>query len=602
MATPTPHPAESIRLLPQDLETVLAARVGLVCVESREEVRYLSDLRRSAIGTGRDFWIWTATKGFQQAQSLNERALEIVSIKGANQITEEEATKRVADYKAPSLVNNAPVRQLAAALAHIDLALSELISKGPIRENETVVKGGIFSFRHCGRNAMPWIVFLDAWRYVAEHAVEARALRDIVYRLRSTGLTLIFLDAKPQASIPGLDIDALRVQPGTPDRTELRRQITSLLSLSRATAPVVIPYEAPDKLDELVKACQGLSLVEMRNFVSIAICNATADSSKELIEEVTKAKVESISKGGMLTFYPPKPMADIGGMGEFKRWIGIRKRAFSSEARKFGVKPPKGVLMLGVPGTGKSASVAAVASLLGVPCLRLDMGQLFAGLVGASEENTRKTLNLAEKLSPCVLWLDEIEKGLSGAASSGSSDGGTMSRVMGTILSWMNDKSEPVFVMATANDISKLPPELLRKGRFDEIFFVDLPNADERKEILAIHIRKTGRNPDAIMNSNSVSQILAATEGFSGAEIEGVVQEAVLIAFDDGMRDLVVADLTQAAQATRPLSKTMGDQIQAMQAFGQDRARSARAIPLVAPVPAPTLPLLGYLGDDSFQA
>jgi ATP-dependent 26S proteasome regulatory subunit len=591
------EPNAPVRFLPADLEAVLASRVGMVCVETREEVRYLSDLRLAALGTGRDFWIWTATKGFQQARSYAEIAVEAHSIMKAESISESDATKRVVQYKNPALFNNAPIRQLAAALGHIDVALTNLISKGPLKEKESP-SGDVFDFRGYGKNSMPWIVFLDAWRYVAEHAVEARALRDLTFRLRAQGLTLIFLDAKTQASIPGLDIDALRIQPGTPGADELRKQLSSLLRQSKATSPVVIPYEAPDKLAALVTACKGLSLVEMRNFVSIAIRNATEDPSKELIAEVTKAKVESISKGGMLTFYPPKPMAEIGGMGEFKRWIGIRKRAFSPEALKFGVKAPKGVLMLGVPGTGKSASVAAVASLLEVPCLRLDMGQLFAGLVGASEENTRKTLALAEKLSPCVLWLDEIEKGLSGAASSGSSDGGTMSRVMGTILSWMNDKRDPVFVMATANDISKLPPELLRKGRFDEIFFVDLPNADERKEILGIHIRKTGRNPDAITNSNSVGQILEATEGFSGAEIEGVVQEAVLIAFDDGMRDLTVADLTQAANATRPLSKTMGDQIKAMQAFGRDRARLARSLEVVKPSPAPLSPLISYQSDD----
>ena len=231
---------------------------------------------------------------------------------------------------------------------------------------------------------------------------------------------------------------------------------------------------------------------------------------------------------------------------------------------------PKGLLLVGVQGCGKSLTAKAVASQWKLPLLRFDLGKVFSGLVGSSEENIRKAIKLAESIAPCILWIDEIEKGLSGFASSNFSDAGTAARVFGTFITWLQEKTKPVFVIATANDISQLPPELLRKGRFDEIFFVDLPGSEERKEIFRIHLEKRYRSPKHF----DLDLLPNYSEGFSGAEIEQVIISALYDAFEHG-RPLTTHDLVKSLQETVPLSRTMAEHISALREWSKTRARSA---------------------------
>jgi len=263
----------------------------------------------------------------------------------------------------------------------------------------------------------------------------------------------------------------------------------------------------------------------------------------------------------------------VGGLDVLKDWLKKRAKSFTQEARDFGLPAPKGILLLGIPGCGKSLSAKAIGHQWQVPLLRLDVGRVFAGLVGQSEENMRKAIKTAEAVAPCVLWLDELEKGFSGTQSSGSTDGGTTSRVFASFITWLQEKQSSVFVIATANNVHMLPPELLRKGRFDEIFFVDLPTADERKKIAHIHISKKNRDADTF----DLDKIVAATQGFSGSEIEQGIISALYDAFEDGV-DIDTDRVVKSCQEIIPLSYTMKEGIDSMRDWSKSRARAASTV------------------------
>ena len=272
---------------------------------------------------------------------------------------------------------------------------------------------------------------------------------------------------------------------------------------------------------------------------------------------------------------------DIGGLEQLKQWLQRRGGAFGVSARDYGLPAPKGLLIVGIPGTGKSLTAKATAGAFGLPLLRLDMGCVFGGIVGQSEANLRSVIQTAEAIAPCVLWIDEIEKGFSGSQSSGSTDGGTSSRVFGSFLSWMQEKTAPVFVVATANDVSKLPPEFLRKGRFDEMFFVDLPDSQERAQIWDIVIAKYGRKP-----TDFDTVVLArACEQFTGAEIEEVFIDALHEAFAEGAEPNARKHILPAMTDTVPLAQLMDGQISALRHWAKGRAREAGASGTNTPPP-----------------
>lgn len=252
--------------------------------------------------------------------------------------------------------------------------------------------------------------------------------------------------------------------------------------------------------------------------------------------------------------------------------------AFGAEARTFGLPPPKGILILGVQGCGKSLCAKAVSSLWQLPLLRFDMGRMFGSLVGSSEENVRKAIAVAESFAPAILWVDEIDKAFAGSQGSGSSDGGTTARVFGTFLTWLSEKTAPVFVVATANDISQLPPELLRKGRLDEIFFVDLPNEEERLRIFQIHLDKRGRAAELFR----LAELVAASKEFSGAEIEQAIISSLYDAFYT-KKDLGTDHILEALRQTIPLSKTMDEQLSRLRTWADGRARHASVPRSVVP-------------------
>ena len=327
--------------------------------------------------------------------------------------------------------------------------------------------------------------------------------------------------------------------------------------------------------NRLIDAALGMTSME----ADLAYCLA---SVKDGFDEkspftVSSEKEQIIRKSGILDYFPKnESLKDVGGMDNLKEWLNKRQLAYDKEARDWGLKEPKGLLLLGVPGCGKSLIAKSIASSWNMPLLRLDVGKVFQGIVGSSEDNIRKAIATAEAVAPCVLWIDEIEKGLSGVQSSGATDGGVTSRIFSTILTWMQEKTAPVFVVATANNINQLPPELLRKGRFDEFFFVDLPSQKEKENIFSIHLQKNRQN----VSSFALDILAQKAEGFNGAEIEECIKEAMFTAYVESQETniapkLQMIHILDAIKNTVPLSKTMEKQITDLRKFAVSRAKNA---------------------------
>jgi SpoVK/Ycf46/Vps4 family AAA+-type ATPase len=320
-------------------------------------------------------------------------------------------------------------------------------------------------------------------------------------------------------------------------------------------------------LGELVRSAQGLSLERIRRVLTRAIAQ-NGKLVEEDVELILEEKKQSIRQTQILDYYPAKEqITDIGGLDNLKEWLLRRGSAFSESARAYGLPYPRGLLLVGIQGTGKSLTAKAIAHHWHLPLLRLDVGRLFGGLVGESESRTRQMINLAEALSPCILWIDEIDKGFAGA--DGKGDSGTSSRVFGTFITWLAEKESPVFVVATANNIQNLPAEILRKGRFDEIFFVGLPSQDEREAIFNVHLTRLRPHN---LKSYDIKRLAYETPEFSGAEIEQTIIEAMHLGFSQN-RDFTSEDILIAASQIIPLARTAKEQIE----FLQNWATSGKA-------------------------
>lgn len=403
-------------------------------------------------------------------------------------------------------------------------------------------------------------VFLDIHPFCKNPAV-LRAVRDAASALRATkGVTLILIGAHVEIGQEAVK-DLAFIDFPLPEAYELEEQIDTFVE----TLPKSVQVHLNGSKATLVAALKGLTKTEADSVLAQAvIANLALD--ERAVEFVLEAKASIIKESGALEYYAQKAgYAEIGGLDLLKGWAREAEAAFTPAAKAFGVEAPGGALLVGVPGCGKSLTAKAIAGATR-PLLRLDIGALFGGLVGQSEQQTRAALKIAEAVSPCVLWIDEIEKGLGGGG--GELNGGTSDRVLGTILTWMQENAGEVFVVATANDISGIRPELIR--RFPVKFFVDLPDAQARAEILAIHLGKRNRQPAAF----DLAALVEATDGFTGSELEEVVQGALLRAFSRQAADVATEDLLAVIANTVPLSTTMAEQIARMREWAT-RARPA---------------------------
>jgi len=408
-------------------------------------------------------------------------------------------------------------------------------------------------------------VLRDFHRYLEDVQV-SRKLRNLARHLRDSRKTLIL--TAPSMRIPddlAEEITVLDLLPPTYD--EIAVELDTLLQ----STPVRLSEGGKDAL---IKAAQGLMLSRIRLALGRAVASY-GRMDERAIPIMLEEKKQRIRRTEVLEFWPAtETMEDIGGLDRLKSWLDQRSSAFTEEARRYGLPNPKGILLVGIQGTGKSLSAKATASLWQLPLLRLDVGRLMGGLVGQSEARTREMIRIAEAMAPCVLFIDELDKAFAGLGSGYVGDSGTSARVFGTILTWMEEKTSPVFIAATANSIQALPPEVLRKGRFDEIFFIDLPSERERREIFQVHMSKV--RPNRIREFD-LSRLAFQSEGFNGAEIQQAIYDAMHLAFHQ-QREFNTQDILYAMSEIIPLSSTAGERIRRLQewaASGRCRAASS---------------------------
>jgi len=484
-----------------ELQTLLASRAPLVLIESREENRVIELVRDAAMRAqrGRSWGVFQWT--------------------------------------------------VTDGLLRVDVDLGG--AQRTLSEPEQLLK-------HLRATTMAGIyVLLDFHPYLT-NPLFVRALKDIALGYEKCERTLVLLSAAITLP-PELEYLASRFTLAMPDKKE-RQVIVMRAARDWAKANGVMPRVDVKAIERLVDNLGGLPLHDVERLARQAIFGDGAINEDD-IKPLLAAKYQLLNRAGTLSFEPDTAhFAEVGGMKNLRRWILQRKAAFDGSAPE--LDAPKGVLLLGVQGCGKSLAARAAAGVLGVPLVRLDFGALFSKWHGESEKNLRDSLSSAEALAPCVLWLDEIEKAL----ATGDSDGGTSRRVLGTFLTWLAEQRKRVFIVATANDITALPPELVRKGRFDEIFFVDLPSPAARAEIIGIHAKKRG----ITLNDAELQALVQRSEGFSGAEIEQAVVSA-LYAAHSSHQAVNAALIATELKATRPLSVTMGEKIAELRDWAAER-------------------------------
>ncbi|MDQ1292286.1 MAG: hypothetical protein QG608_164 [Actinomycetota bacterium] len=507
------------------VERLFKARYPLLYVESFEEQRVIAEVRTVALDatrmrTPRGVAIWSTTQGLIMPDGTRSRD--------------------TAD----------PTKALEAALSVTEPTVFVFLDLHPF-------------LGYDGRSPDPRVV---------------RLLRDAAAAFKSGPVPKILILLSPVRAVPAdLEKEITLVDFPFPEPCEIASLLDSLITANAGTGRIHVRLDAEER-QRMVAATSGLTLGEAEN----AFARAMADGSLtgQDIDRVLEEKRQIIRKSGMLDFIPCQVSRDdVGGLENLKSWLSRREGTWLPHAAEYGLPFPRGVLVTGVPGCGKSLTARATASAWGLPLLRLDMGRVFAGIVGSSEQNMRSAIRTAEAISPCVLWIDEIEKGFGGAESS-ISDSGTSSRVFGTFLTWMQEKTRPVFVIATANNLNSLPGEFLRKGRFDEIFFVDLPTKSERRAIWHLHLARRLQYPAAareiVVNDDLIRRLADATDGYSGAEIEQIVAAALVDAFSErrGLRD---QDLFRSARNMVPLSLVQADRIKAVREWAGLRAVAATA-------------------------
>lgn len=512
----------------------LKARYPILAIESFEEERAIVEIQKMAQEIHHELYVWNSTDGVKQ--------------------NGKEAGTKTNDLKAA-----------------IDFCESKAREQG----NKSI------------------FVFCDAHSYLSgtpNNAVYRRRLKDFAINIRNRYQSNCILVSPAFELSNDLQKEVTFVEFPLPSRDDIKNQITDFVNRYRNVQGVTVDVN-DDLIERFVNASIGLTNVEIENCFSKALVSDRRLDEGDL-KDLLNEKKQIVKKSGILEFIDTNlNLSDVGGLTTLKKWLELRSHCFDETAKAFGVKAPKGVLLTGVPGCGKSLTAKCVAAAWNMPLLRLDMGKIFQGLVGSSESNIRLALLTAEAIAPSILWIDEIEKGLSGTG--GGSDGGTSTRVFGTLLTWMQEKTEPVFVFATANNINGLPPELLRKGRFDEIFFVDFPSFEERKKILEIHISKLKRD----MSHFDLDRLarLCGEETFgkdvvlAGAEIEAWVGDALIEAFSrkvngDPTADLEMRDFETTIRRIVPMGQMRKADFTALRKWANDNAVSASisATPVVS--------------------
>lgn len=519
---------EGIKKTEQYLTNLFKARFSFVYIPTWEEIRVIELISKianntKAIKSKRDVFVWSATEGLNKLLATGQEHVN-------NSENPVEALNYIDSYNKPAIMILKDV--------HVLLGIQ-------------------------GRNADYGFI---------------RKIRDIAGSLKNAECSKNVVILAPSLVLPNdLQKDITVVDFDLPTLDELKSLLNEMLDMNEGSGILINLDENGKEL--LCKAAQGLTLQEAENAFARAMVTKGQLTVKEL-DIILEEKCQVIKKTGILEFINTTVnIDDVGGLENMKKWLSKRNNSWLGTAQKdYNLPAPKGVLITGVAGCGKSMTAKAMSAMWQLPLLRLDVGKIFSGLVGSSEENMRKAIQTAEAVAPSILWIDEIEKGF-GGSTGGEMDGGTTSRVFGTFLTWMNEKTKPVFVIATANNIHRLPSEMLRKGRFDEIFFVDLPTVNERKIIFKLHLEKRlkgSKSKDFAVTDDLLNKLANATEGFGGSEIEQVVISALFEAFSEN-RTLETDDLFKVIKNTVPLSTTQSEQILAIREWANERAVSATA-------------------------
>ncbi|ORJ62935.1 AAA family ATPase [Geothermobacter hydrogeniphilus] len=487
----------------RDLITLVRSRVSLVLLETREELRAIDLLHRVAADTGKPLFKWTVTEGLLRLEQ---------------------------GYR-PQRHNLRPQDVLG----------------------------------HLKAGAVPGIYLLLDFHPYLEDPTTVRLLKEAVLAAEENGQTLILLSYRLDLP-PEIEHLSARYRLSVPDAAQLKQMIRDEVRQWAGEHGGRRPRIEKAVLPALLRNLQGLALGEARRLTRRALQDDGALTHDDLPQVIEK-KVSLLGRGGVLSFEPETArFADVGGLAHLKDWLNKRRVAFLGDRKIPGLPTPKGILLLGVQGCGKSLAAKAVAGMWKIPLLRLDFGAVYNKYHGETERNIRESLQAADAIAPCVLWLDELEKGI----ADGGDDSGTSRRVLGTLLTWMAERPEGVFLVATANDITALPPELIRKGRLDETFFVDLPDVEIRKQIFTIHLKKRRLDP----NHFDLDALADASEGFSGAEIEQAVVAGLYSALG-GAGKLDNRLLLNELATTRPLSVVMSERVSALRRWAADRTVAA---------------------------
>ena len=412
----------------------------------------------------------------------------------------------------------------------------------------------------------PGVFFFADFSTCLQNPVVTRRVKEIAQASRP-GQTLVLTGPRPDVPPEVADV-ALRWTMPPLDRDAIAEVVRRVLDELAASGTVQIEVD-PKMVEELTQALAGLSAADAERLLRQAALRDGAVSPED-VSFVRRTRAEMLGADGVVEIVDPGDVdvAQVGGMDHLKRWLAVRGRALEPAAARFGLDPPRGVLLTGVPGCGKSLMAKALAHTWGFPLALLDPARLYGPYVGQSEERLSEALEAVQAMSPVVLWIDEIEKGF--AAGGGMADGGVSQRLLGTFLRWLQDRGPGVFVVATCNEVDQLPPEMLRKGRFDEVFFVDLPEEPEREAIFRTHLARRHRDPAAF----DVAGLAAAAEGFSGAEIEAAVVSALYSAYASGT-DVTTEAILHELGATVPLTLARPEDLERLRAWAGDRALAA---------------------------
>lgn len=518
---------EGLKKTEQYLINLFKARFSFIYIQTWEELRVLELINKIAnntkvIKTKRDVFVWSATEGLNKISSKGQEKVNINSAENPSEIL-----TYIDNYNKPAIM-----------------------------------------------------ILKDIHPYLGVHGRNAdynfiRKIRDVAGSLKNAEVSKNVVIIAPILVLPlELQKDITVVDFDLPTLDEIKSLLNEMIEKNSALS---VDLKEEEK-EILCKGAQGLTLQEAENAFARAMATKGQLTTKEL-DIILEEKCQVIKKTGILEFINSTVnIDDVGGLENMKRWLIKRNNSWLGTAQKdYNLPAPKGILITGVPGCGKSMTAKAMSALWQLPLLRLDVGKIFSGLVGSSEENMRKAIQTAEAVAPSILWIDEIEKGFGNAG--GEMDGGTATRVFGTFLTWMSEKTKPVFVIATANNINRLPSEMLRKGRFDEIFFVDLPTVKERKVIFKLHLEKRlkgSKSKDFLVTEDLLNRLTKATEGFGGSEIEQVVVSALFEAFSEN-RTLQESDLFKVIENTVPLSTTQAEQILTIREWANERAVAATA-------------------------